>query len=230
MTTIYIKKADLAVLWRVSAPRVSQIAAHLAYRDDGVDLVEALTFRPTTVGEDVFEDVVSKCWTDDGTSALEEAQSSMLFALYSAEDEHRPAGDEERDFTRLDNAPPADRGPAKPTPSRQSQDDNAALNFQERMQQLRLQKVQAEIDARDVKLRKELGELIERAQVERDLTTAGTLMKNGLLTLGQKLVMLVPSEEREAAQDLIDDTITRALFALAESLRGIGIITEIKND
>ena len=204
---IYITKGGLAQLWGISVGRVSAIVAEAApnaYRDEGVDLTAMLEHRPTVLSERRFETIISKYAFAlvDGqrADALEAVRADVLWALYSVVTE------------RSNPYAPRDKA------VREAKVDDR----HDQLARLRMEKLRSEINNRNLKTQRESGALVARAEVERDLKAAGSVVQSTLSMLPSRVAELVPAESRAEATRRVEDAIERALYAIISALGGGG--------
>ena len=211
---IYLPKQEIALLWGVSAARVSQLLKNFApdaYRDEGLSLSIALKFRGTSINREAFDEIVSRGFAilDGGrVDPVAAASAQGLYEIYEVEPPQHPKGGRPAGSKTAPAAAP-EVAPVKSSPVADRHDALAAM---------RMAKLQAEIDGRVLKTSREAGELVSKAAVIRDLKAAGAIVQSTLGLLPGRLSALVQPADRPEVMRQAEAIIERAIYAVMSAL------------
>jgi hypothetical protein len=213
---IYLSKGGLATLWGVSNARVSQLCTEhqpASYRDAGVHLQPLLEIRPAIIDKAAFTAVlIGATAILDGkhVDAVAAAEKQALWELYSSVP-----------------IPRGVRGKAHKTIVAERENGTeaaqAALAARDRtdaLASLRVRKLEAEIEGRELRTSRESGDLVRRTDVERDLKSAGAVVQSALGLLPSRIAELVPADQRVETMRRVEAAIERALYAVVTALGG----------
>jgi hypothetical protein len=235
---ITIKNKALAVMWGVSEPRASLLTrpAHLpGIKDGGIWLQRALEIRPIVVDEAEFERLLAADATSLDGNPVEIARAQGLWtwnydpsprsikapAAVAAQREERVSAE-----TAEKGAELREKARVEAAEAVRNKQDGAIEQLQPLARQVagdllaeaRLEKIRAGIERDRIKARKELGELIERAEVQQAIMHAGSVVRMALESLPSDLADLMPREMRAEVRLLAEQTVERSLHAIAKAL------------
>lgn len=235
---ILVDLAQMGAIWGLSVSQASRLARDCrvqGVKEGSIILQKAVKKRPIAVDQDEFERLLAGALCMRGQTAVdpvEAAREQWIWDEFYRED-ISAAMKGKANAARLGT----DKGRLKAAVAAQIADlepldpDKAAeLSLEaekatsegnahtEQLTKLRMLKLESDIERNRMRQRREMGELIERSEVEGALQAAGGVIKATLMLLPGELAALVAPELKPEVYRKAEDAIDRCLHAVHAAL------------
>lgn len=236
---IQIRGQQLALIWKISQPQVSRISAPAKIdgaRDFAIDLIKALDIRGIACSEEEFEAALRAGATSQAGDPVAVARDEAIYDLFyewappvRQKNGMRAVTQDPKFKEKMEEKLLADKQAAEealkreiktadmPAPTIQVP-DVPILSNADLLNRMRVEKLKIEAERSALKMKMESGEVIERAEVEAALVSAGAIVRSVLQDLPFQVSFLlstiVAPEVEQTIFDKVQEKCDQALHAI----------------